>query len=226
MKQQTLKILKQNGQIDGRSARWMKAPSFTKLYRQGCMGGDIRYRKTRRPFASKKALHVVLKSHHCKAGFGFTAPQVKLKVEELINKLARKTNVTVYKIAVVHNHIHILLHTKRIKSLSSFLRSLAGVLAKRMRKWAIARKLNLKMDQFWSARPYTTLVSFGRQWRTVLNYLEKNRLEASGFVAYTERRHPNQKVLQKIQRKLSIRGAEDPISLTRVPEPNRQPAQL
>jgi hypothetical protein len=65
----------------------------------------------------------------------------------------------------------------------------------------------LKAGAFWLARPYTVLVNFGKHWRNVLSYLEKNRLEAAGFVEYTARNHPIQKVLKKIFDRLKKQGA-------------------
>jgi REP element-mobilizing transposase RayT len=193
-----LEILKKDGTPDLRSKRWQKVPSFAKLHRQGHAGGEIRYRKGQRPFDSDKALHAVLKSALCTTEFNFSQPQTKLKLEEIIRELGQKTNIKVYKIAIAKDHIHILLHAKRLSSLRRFLRAISGVLAKRMRKWAKLRKIKLKAGAFWSARPYTTLVNFGKHWRNVLGYLEKNRLEAAGFIVYTPRNHPIQKVLKKI----------------------------
>jgi len=205
--QLNLEILKKDGTPDQRSKRWQKEPSFAKLHRQGHMGGSIRYRKAARPFDAQKALHAVLKSGLCTSEFHFNQPLAKLKIEEIIRDLAKKTNVAIYKIAVAKDHIHILLHAKRLSSLKRFLRALAGVLAKRMRKWAKLRRIKLKAGAFWSARPYTTLVNFGKHWRNVLNYLEKNRLEAAGFIAYTPRNHPIQKVLKKIYNRLKKQSA-------------------
>jgi len=193
-----LEILKKDGTPDQRSKRWEKVPSFAKLHRQGHAGGEIRYRKGQRPFDSQKALHTVLKSALCTTEFNFSQPQSKLKIEEIIRELGKKANVKVYKIAIAKDHIHILLHAKRLSSLRRFLRAISGVLAKRMRKWAKLRKIKLKAGAFWTARPYTALVNFGKHWRAVLSYLEKNRLEAAGFVTYTPRKHPIQKVLTKI----------------------------
>jgi REP element-mobilizing transposase RayT len=202
VKQLSLQALKQDGKVDGRSARWQKVPSFAKLCRQGSMGGSIRYRKSERPFSSQKAQHIVLKSDECTAGFNFTHPSVKRKLEELAQSLALRANLKLQKIAIYHNHIHILAHSKRRESYSKFLRSFSGVVAKRMKKWAQKRNINLKNNSFWSARPFTTLVGFGKHWKAVLQYIEKNRLEANGFAAYTERNHPIQKILQKIEERL------------------------
>ena len=178
------------------------------------MGGDIRYRKSKRPFDSKQALHVVLKSDLCRPGWSFTHPMARLKIEEMARDQAKIAGLKLYKIAVVHNHIHLLMHGKRRDALGRFLRAFSGVLAKRMRHWAQEKHLNVntiphvklssqKKVSFWSARPFTRLVKFGRQWRNVLKYLEKNHQEAMGFVAYTQRNHPIQKVLQKITKRLA-----------------------
>ncbi len=207
MRQELLKPLKRNGELDRRTLRWETTPSFAKLSRLGQMGGDIRYRKSRRPFDSKQALHVVLKSDQCRPDWNFTHPLARLKIIEMARALAKKSGLKLYKIAVVHNHIHLLMHAKRRHAVSDFLRSFAGVLAKRMRKWAQAKRIGIQGQvTFWSARPYTRLVKFGRQWRNVLKYLEKNRQEAIGFVAYSERNHALPKLIQKIRRRLKALG--------------------
>jgi REP element-mobilizing transposase RayT len=130
----------------------------------------------------------------------------RLEIEKIARDLAAKSNLRLYKIAVAHNHIHLLVHGKTPQALAKFLKSFAGVMAKRMRKWAEAKGKGLKLNpkqSFWSARPYSTLVRFGKHLRNVLKYLEKNRQEALGFIEYTERNHPIQKVLEKIFERLN-----------------------
>jgi REP element-mobilizing transposase RayT len=127
----------------------------------------------------------------------------RLEIEKIARDLAAKSKLTLYKIAVAHNHIHILVHGKTPAALAKFLKSFAGVMAKRMRKWARAKGLKLSDKSFWSARPYSTLVRFGKHWRNVLKYLEQNRQEALGFIEYSKRNHPIQKVLEKILDRLN-----------------------
>lgn len=195
-KQISLSRITSTGKVDGRSLRWQKSASYSKLVRQGQFGGAIAYRCSRRPLYSGKALHVVLKSAACAGVFKFTNLQVRLRVEVIVKDWAKKKKITLYKVAIVSNHIHLLLRVKQRELYIEFIRALSSDLASKMKKWA--KKLNIKYNKFWENRPYSRIVHFGKHFQQCLGYLEKNTLEALGFVAYAPRNHSVYKTLQKI----------------------------
>ena len=48
-----------------------------------------------------------------------------------------------------------------------------------------AAKIKTKADRFWTLRPFTRVVYWGRDERSMLAYTETNQLEAIGFIPYT-----------------------------------------
>jgi hypothetical protein len=66
---------------------------------------------------------------------------------------------------------------KRREHLQNFLRALAGT---------IARKVKNK-GTFWSFLAFSRVVEWGKAFKLVQIYIEKNVLEASGGIRYTPR---------------------------------------
>ena len=126
-------------------------------------------RKTRRPLCSKRVIHLTLKAHknilYSHKGF----------IEEELRRLGKKFNLKIYSIAVNLDHLHIAVKISDRKSYLSFIRSFTGL---------VARELGKKL---WALLPHTRLVSWGRAYKKLLQYLELNRKEASGQVPYTPR---------------------------------------
>lgn len=202
-KQLSFSPLTNSGEPDKRSTRWQKAHSFSKLTREGKFGGSIAYRCSQRPIDSKKALHIVLKSGACKGTFKFTNSLVRQRIENLIKAWAKKKHIPLYKIAIVSNHIHLLIRVKSRTHYNEFIRALSSDISSKMKKWA--RKLEFEIDQFWESRPFSRIIHFGQDFQKVLRYLSKNTLEALGFIPYSPRNHSLNKIVEKLVEQQSLR---------------------
>lgn len=135
-------------------------------------GGDLieSKRKMQRPLSSKKALHLVLKAGK---------PVLYLHkawIEKEIQRLGKKFQICVYKTAVNFDHVHFALRISSRKNYISFIRSLTGILARKLGK------------NLWKLLPFSRVVSWGRDFQKLLKYLEKNQKEAAGDVPYQPRR--------------------------------------
>ena len=64
--------------------------------------------------------------------------------------------------------------------LSRFLRAFSGAIA-------LYFKLKYKLTTFWKGRPFTRIVSWGRDFKNVCAYVVKNFKEVVGFVKYSPR---------------------------------------
>jgi len=160
--------------------------------------------KTPRPLSSKQALHIVLRSDWA------TGPRSLLKKERLIQnmllKSGRRHGVRVYRVANAGNHLHLLVRFTKRRGLQNFLRSSCGLIARKMlgaergmaKKWdtylapgvsqaTTASPSNTPLiprgQHFWSQRPFTRIVSWGRDFASVLSYLKLNTLAALGFIS-------------------------------------------
>ena len=73
------------------------------------------------------------------------------------------------------------------RALNDFLRVLTGVIA---RKALDAEKGRRKNQKMWEKRPYSRVLSWGREFKNVMNYIERNVLEAMGRIPYIARNQP------------------------------------
>ncbi len=159
----------------------MKQLPILKIPRSTEFGGELllNKRKTKRPLAYKSPLHIVLRADISRSG------SMVLKERTLISsidKTAQKMRVFVYKKAINSNHIHLVIRVGSRESYNSFIRILCGLLA-------------IKFKIFWILRPFTRILTWGRDFMNVCRYVLKNELEAKGLILYTPRRRRKVKKL-------------------------------
>jgi REP element-mobilizing transposase RayT len=151
-------------------------------------GGSLRkgQRKIRRPFDSKRPLHLVLRSSKAKGAWSFLAPMNKLWIEILIPELATRFGVKVYRFSNSGNHLHLLINAPSRRAFQSYLRSLSGLLA---RKITHARKGHpIIGGKFWDELAFTKVLSWGREFLNAQAYLVKNAIEGLGASSVKRRK--------------------------------------
>jgi REP element-mobilizing transposase RayT len=148
----------------------------TKLTRVKNEFGDslsLNKRKTARPQATGQALHIVLRrSDVTKIDFR----EHRQEIEANLKRFELRSNLKLYKFAIVSNHLHILLMAGDRERYNYFVRSVSG---------RLAQKLKIK----WQLRPYTRVVTWGRDFKSTQNYIEQNHLEAIGAIPYQPRKY-------------------------------------
>jgi hypothetical protein len=158
-----------------------------KFTRRLAFGGSLlksSHAKEARPLSSKKALHIVLRSDWA------TGPRSFLKFERIIQntllKLGRRHGVRVYRVANAGNHLHLLVRFTQRRGLQNFLRASTGLIARKVlgAERGSPRKSTLipAGQSFWSQRPFTRIVSWGKDFDSTLSYLKLNTLESFGFL--------------------------------------------
>ncbi len=139
--------------------------------------------KTKRPITTKRSMHLVLRSVLAKGAFSL------LKKERIIAKIiykqAKVSGVKIYRFANGGNHLHLIVRPCSRASFNIFIRSISGIIA---REILGAQRGNAKNLKFWEKRPYTQVIEWGRQYQTLLRYLDQNALEAWGFIPYKPRK--------------------------------------
>lgn len=133
-------------------------------------------RKTARRLSSRHALHLVLRSEKVKT-FGSFYKHKKLVSNE-IHKFAKQFGVRVFRNAIAGNHLHLTIQIQNREAYTKFIQSLSGTLA---------RKIMKSGKNFWSARPFTRILNWGRDYRRASNYVRQNELEAYGQLGYQDR---------------------------------------
>ncbi|MEZ0390879.1 MAG: transposase, partial [Pseudobdellovibrionaceae bacterium] len=134
-------------------------------------------RKTKRPLSTKLPLHLILKA--CEK---LVFSPGNLSLERLIHNQAQKFNVKIYELAVNWSHIHLIIKIKERENYNQFIRSLCSILAAKVR----ARKPHLKT--LFTLRPFTRLISWGRDFKSVVEYLILNQMEARGLISRPKRK--------------------------------------
>lgn len=139
-----------------------------------------------RPLSSKNFLHIVLKSDVAikTETTDLRLTSKKAKVIEIIKGRAGDFGVRIHSKAIASNHIHLLISFKSRKKYFQWIRRLTGLIARLMLK---AEKGNPSKISFWSHRPFTRIVFWGRDFKTMSAYITRNVLEAIGFIDYVPR---------------------------------------
>ncbi len=174
-------------------------------------GGRLLHRKrrTHRPLSSKESIHLVLRTSWIGCGSpgqqrsnAITSRQNKAAIQEILNQRSRQFGVRIYRRALQSNHIHLILKITNRDLYKKFVRTISGLIASQVMKNQSFEvfKNSLAGDaprtteiqglgqHFWQFRPFSRLVTWGRDFKTCCGYLELNQLEALGFVPYKERR--------------------------------------
>ena len=100
--------------------------------------------------------------------------------------------------AIVSNHIHIMIKGRTRQDLQNFFRVVAGHIAQELlRQFPVlpservqrggASKTREKENKFWQTRIYSRIVTWGKEYLHVKGYIVQNALEALGLVPYKTR---------------------------------------
>jgi hypothetical protein len=118
--------------------------------------------------------------------------------------LARRTSVRVYDYANAGTHLHLLVRAKHRSGFQAFLRSFAGVAA----RLVTGARRGQPIGRFWDDLAYSRVLSWGREFIRVREYVVQNELEALGVIAYQPRsRRPRSRSASQAQeRGLSVSG--------------------
>ncbi len=146
-------------------------------------GGDVRRgkRKIRRPIVTKTPMHVTFRSTRARGAWSFTSGVNRIRVSELAYETAQRFNVHLYGFENVGNHVHLVLRVKHRRDLQAFLR----VFGQRLMFLITGACKGNPVGRFFDAVAYSRVVSWGRDFNNLKQYLFKNRLESLGVSTRT-----------------------------------------
>jgi hypothetical protein len=148
----------------------------------------------------------------------------------MLLKQGRRHGVKVYRVANAGNHLHLLVRFTKRRGLQNFLRGSSGLIARkvlgaergRARKRGPDRGLGTRAgshrgampqnkavaserQRFWSQRPFTRIVSWGKDFDSVLAYVKLNSLEALGFISRKlTKAMPSQAIRNRVLAEMSL----------------------
>jgi len=146
---------------------------FLKDYKKE-FGGSLLQgkRKSVRPLSTKQPIHLVLKSTHARP-----FPPTSRKLEKLFRTQAQKYGLKIYDLALNWSHIHALITIPSRQAYLAFIRTLTAGLVR-----LLSSMLGKSLKGLFDLRPFTRILSWGREFTSVRGYLELNQMEALGFI--------------------------------------------
>ena len=170
------------------SKKQTSLPGFNQKTAARAYGGDHTKgkRKEQRPFDPKQALHVVLRSSMASDTYSMLSPRHCNKISDLIDKLKKRWDVSVYRYANVGNHLHFLLRAKSRKNWRGFIRALSGGIAmivtgaKKGKAFKQLKRNGTSGRAFWDQVVFTRIVRFGKDFDHVAGYVLTNLWEGLG----------------------------------------------
>jgi REP element-mobilizing transposase RayT len=158
---------------EGRRSPWART-------RTGHGGDETRgRRKIERPVSTRRAMHVTLHSRRAIGEWGLL--RHRRAVRDALRACAQRSGVRVYDFANVGSHLHLLVRARRRESFQAFLRSFAGIVARRVTGAKRGRPIG--GGPFWTGLAWSRIVSWGRDYWGVRGYIFRNRIEATGGAA-------------------------------------------
>ncbi len=148
---------------------------FFKKLPNECGGSQaLNKRKSQRTLSGKVPIHLVLRSDKAKGVYSFVNHQMVLS--KLITRLGKKHGVKIYAYAINWNHIHFVIRIFHRRNYNYWIRDLTGQIVQ-----CISAKTKTRLHEFFTARPYTRLINWGREFKTVMEYQILNKMEVFGL---------------------------------------------
>jgi hypothetical protein len=142
---------------------------FTKNYKKEFGGALLAgKRKSLRPLSTKHPIHLILKT----SGKSIFNPGNR-KVEKLIRGTAQEFGVKVYDVALNWSHTHLLIYISSRQDYVRFVRAVGCRLEKLGAKFAL--------------RPFTRILTWGKDLLGVKSYFEDNEMEGFGLLFRREK---------------------------------------
>lgn len=189
----------------------MPKKSFKKQH-----GGSlaVQKRRARRPLNMRQTHHITMKSYYAVGARSLFRHKKMLLA--LMKKNSCRFRIKVIEYAIQGNHIHLLVKAQFRDDLQNFFRVIAGHSAQKILRDhpiikapgdarpqsgsqppGVASKkgqgCKKNRRQFWSYLLYSRIVSWGRDFRAVVSYIQKNTMELLKMIAYEPRVKPSRK---------------------------------
>ncbi|MGZ3743420.1 MAG: transposase [Pseudobdellovibrionaceae bacterium] len=156
---------------------------FLRDYKLSFGGSPLKgKRKSARPLSTKKPLHLILKS----SGSSFFNPGNR-KLENIFREHAKKHSIKIYALSLNWSHVHLLVKLPNRNNYLAFIRTVTAAVVSFISKLRGENKKGL-----FDLRPFTRILSWGRDFKNTFAYIEKNNLEAWGLAA--KKKRPSVKV--------------------------------
>lgn len=141
-------------------------------------GGELSIgrRKTARPVAVSRPMHLVLRSSRARGAWSLRSPQHRARIDRELSRWARRFGIRVYRAANAGNHLHLLVGARHRLPFQNFLRAFAGGVA----RLVTGARAGRRIGKFWDLLAYSRVVKWGRDFLGVHAYVLQNESHAHG----------------------------------------------
>src|SRR5260221_8265222 len=138
-------------------------------------GGAVRRGrgKLESPVSVGRTMHVVMTSQRARGPWSLRKHE--RAVREALRAMARRFGIRVYDFANVGTHLHLLLRARRREEFQAFLRSFAGMVARRV----TGARRGRPSGRFFSGLAWSRVVAWGRDYIGVRHYVFRNEIEGA-----------------------------------------------
>ncbi len=133
--------------------------------------------RSKRPLSTKEALHLVLRSSKARGTLSFLSPKRAKRIKDCVFRQARQKHLKIYRYANSGNHLHIILLPRTREAYRCFIRAISGLISRMTQECERGRPCGEKTP-FWDKRPFSRIIAWGRDFKSVAQYVERNVLEA------------------------------------------------
>ncbi len=139
--------------------------------------------KVARPISTKEPIHLVLKSAYAVGTQSMLQTYNVKRIDKIIRSHAKLCRIRIYHLVNVGNHLHLVIKLDDRKLFAKFVRTITGLIARHVLKKERGpqnsdNKTKKNRYSFWVARPFTRLISWGKDYKFVARYIKKNNNQA------------------------------------------------
>ncbi len=163
-------------------------------------------RKGARPHNPSLPLHVTLHSTRARGAWSLLNPKHRYHLEHLARTLAKRFGVKIYRYVNVGNHLHLVLLAPTTGARARYFKALSGLAA----RMVTGSRKGVAVGRFWDTLIFSRVVSWGRDYTNVCNYILKNAFESLGLIARKNSRAFNDALTQLQQTGVWYAGAGPP----------------
>jgi REP element-mobilizing transposase RayT len=131
----------------------------------------VRKRKSKRPLSTRKPIHLVFRANSSR----YFSPR-DLHLKRIIHSAAERYKIKISSFAINWNHFHFLIKMESRESYNKFVRYLAAEIVRHL-----SNKYKKSLEGLFVLRPFTRIVSWGKDFQNVCKYILANVGESFGY---------------------------------------------
>ena len=130
-------------------------------------------RKLRRPLATKKWIHLIMKSDKAFGQLSMLNAKNSKFIDKVVVEKARKFKVELKDFVNMGNHIHFEIRARRREDFQNFLRSISSLIA----RFVTGARKGKAFGRFWQALAFTRVIQTGIELMGLEGYFIGNTIE-------------------------------------------------